>query len=94
MLEEVERAFVHLDYEVDHAPEHSSAPEWDRVPRWVAKMAPDLLPALNGERVVDGRDETGGAEVDGAVGGAVEPEEETSRLLGPRQGRSDGGSRV
>ena len=36
-LEEVERAFVHLDYEVDHHSEHGR-PQWSVVPSWISQL--------------------------------------------------------
>lgn len=42
LLDEVERAFVHLDYEVDHQPEHGREPQWGTVPGWTGSLAANL----------------------------------------------------
>lgn len=45
LLDEVERAFVHLDYSPDHKPEHSGNPQWHVVPEWAgeAGAGPEMV---------------------------------------------------
>jgi hypothetical protein len=51
-LPEVERAFVHLDYEVDHKPEHVTAhrPDWSHNSVSIEPASPDTSPSARPRR--------------------------------------------